>query len=55
MTETFPVPDYDAYPVVRALVDARIVDGDVEVRRGVESADPARWPARGYLAPGGPP
>ena len=32
MTETFSVPDYDAYPVVRALGGARIVDGDVEVR-----------------------
>ena len=32
MTETFSVPDYDAYLVVRALDGARIVDGDVEVR-----------------------
>ena len=45
MTETFSVPDYDAYPVVRALGGARIVDGDVEVRwdDGSASALPGVW------------
>ena len=45
MTETFSVPDYDAYPVVRALAGARIVDGDVEVRwdDGSASALPGVW------------
>jgi gamma-butyrobetaine dioxygenase len=45
MTETFAVPDYDAYPVVRALLGARIVDGDVEVRwdDGSASALPGVW------------
>ena len=45
MTETFAVPDYDAYLVVRALLGARIVDGDVEVRwdDGSASALPGVW------------
>ena len=45
MTDTFSVPDYDVYPVVRALDDAHIVDGDVEVRwdDGSASALPGVW------------
>ena len=45
MTETFSVPDYDAYPVVRTLDGVRIVDGDVEVRwdDGSASALPGVW------------
>ena len=45
MTEKFSVPDYDAYPVVRALGGARIVDDDVEVRwdDGSASALPSVW------------
>ena len=45
MMETFSVPDYDAYPVVRTLDGARIVDGDVEIRwdDGSASALPGVW------------
>ena len=45
MTETFSVPDYDVYPVVRALDGASIVDGDVEVcwDDGSVSELPGMW------------
>ena len=45
MPETLSVPDFDAYPVTQSLRDARIVDGDVQVRwtDGSASVLPSLW------------
>ncbi len=45
MTQTLSAPDFDYYPVTRALSGVRIADGDVEVRwdDGSASVLPSLW------------